>query len=206
MPAAFAEQLYEQIRGFDEYGFPEAHAASFALLVYVSAWIKCHHPAAFACALLNSQPMGFYAPAQIVRDAREHGASVRGIDVSSSLWDCTLEPALRLGLRTIRGMPRADAEAIERARRPFTSFSDFVKRTGLKSGTLRKLARADAFRSLELDRRGALWQALPQGDELPLFDDVQTDEAPPPLPPTCESGHRFRSPARAARGAPRFRT
>ena len=98
----FAERCFHQIEGFGTYGFPESHAASFALLVYVSAWLKCHHPAAFACALLNSQPMGFYAPAQIVRDAREHGVEVRAIDVAASEWDCTLEDgALRLGFRLI---------------------------------------------------------------------------------------------------------
>src|SRR5689334_13000523 len=108
----FAERCFHQIGGFGTYGFPESHSASFALLVYVSAWLKCHHPAAFACALLNSQPMGFYAPAQIVRDAREHGASVRGIDVSSSLWDCTLEPhaTLRLGFRLISGFRESWAD------------------------------------------------------------------------------------------------
>src|SRR5207244_8729046 len=97
LPLTFADQLYEQIRGFGEYGFPEAHAASFALLAYVSAWLKCHYPAAFAAALLNSQPMGFYAPAQLVRDARTHGVTVLPVDVNYSEWDCTLEPALRLG-------------------------------------------------------------------------------------------------------------
>ena len=107
-------ETFEQIRGFGEYGFPESHAASFALLVYASAWLKCHHPAAFACALLDSQPMGFYAPAQIVRDARDHGASVRGVDVGASAWDCTLEEdaTLRLGFRVISGFRQEWADAI----------------------------------------------------------------------------------------------
>ena len=113
----FAERCFHQIEGFGTYGFPESHAASFALLVYVSAWLKCHHPAAFACALLNSQPMGFYAPAQIVRDAREHGVEVRAIDVATSEWDCTLEDgALRLGLRLITGFSREWAERLVEAR------------------------------------------------------------------------------------------
>jgi error-prone DNA polymerase len=118
-PLDFAERCFSQIEGFGEYGFPESHAASFAHLVYVSAWLKCHFPAAFACALLNSQPMGFYAPAQIVRDAREHGVEVRAVDVNHSGWDCTLEegdgeggPALRLGLRQIDGLPEAEARRI----------------------------------------------------------------------------------------------
>ena len=111
----FAERCFHQIEGFGTYGFPESHAASFALLVYVSAWLKCHHPAAFACALLNSQPMGFYAPAQIVRDAREHGVEVREIDVASSEWDCTLEDgALRLGFRLITGFSQQWAERLSR--------------------------------------------------------------------------------------------
>ena len=109
----FAERCFHQIEGFGTYGFPESHAASFALLVYVSAWLKCHHPAAFACALLNSQPMGFYAPAQIVRDAREHGVEVRAIDVAASEWDCTLEDgALRLGFRLITGFSQEWAERL----------------------------------------------------------------------------------------------
>src|SRR4029078_2823571 len=113
----FAERCFHQIEGFGTYGFPESHAASFALLVYVSAWLKCHHPAAFACALLNSQPMGFYAPAQIVRDAREHGVEVRPIDVAASDWDCTLEDgALRLGFRLITGFSREWARQLMEAR------------------------------------------------------------------------------------------
>src|SRR5258708_35514996 len=141
------------MEGFGTYGFPESHAASFAHLVYVSAWLKCHHPAAFACALLNSQPMGFYAPAQIVRDAREHGAELRAIDVNASDWDCTLQPGaiLRLGLRLIAGFRREWAEALQAAR-PFADFSRLAA-AGLPHRALEALANADAMRSLGLDRR-----------------------------------------------------
>ena len=165
----FAERCFHQIEGFGTYGFPESHAASFALLVYVSAWLKCHHPAAFACALLNSQPMGFYAPAQIVRDAREHGVEVRPIDVSASEWDCTLEDgALRLGFRLITGFSQAWAAPLVGTR--CASFAELV-RVGLPQAALVLLADADAMRSLKLDRRAALWQVrgLPNMAELPLF-------------------------------------
>src|SRR5207253_11027978 len=166
LPLTFADQLYEQIRGFGEYGFPEAHAASFALLAYVSAWLKCHYPAAFTAALLNSQPMGFYAPAQLVRDAREHGVEVRPIDVNHSDWDCTLEtdkdkPALRLGLRLVKGLPLARAEAAVAARQEmaYRSVADFGRRSGAGRALATRLAAADGFRSLGLGRRGALWHA-----------------------------------------------
>jgi error-prone DNA polymerase len=169
----FAERCFHQIEGFGTYGFPESHAASFALLVYVSAWLKCHHPAVFACALLNSQPMGFYAPAQIVRDAREHGVEVRAIDVAASEWDCTLEPpgALRLGFRLISGFSQDWAERLVAARsRGLTSFAELV-RVGLPRAALVSLAEADALRSLKLDRRAALWQVRGLSDmtDLPLF-------------------------------------
>ncbi len=174
----FAERCFQQIQGFGEYGFPESHAASFALLVYVSAWMKCHYPAAFAAALLNSQPMGFYAPAQIVRDAREHGVEVRGVDVNASDWDATLEsgkdagrPALRLGLRQIKGFARKDADALLAARGAgYRSPADLLARSGLGRAVLTRLAEADAFRSLDLDRRRALWAAKGLRDDgLPLF-------------------------------------
>jgi error-prone DNA polymerase len=170
----FAERCFHQIEGFGTYGFPESHAASFALLVYVSAWLKCHHPAAFACALLNSQPMGFYAPAQIVRDAREHGVEVRPIDVATSAWDCTLEEgALRLGFRLINGFSQEWAERLVEARgSSFAAFS-FAElvRMGLPRSALVMLAEADALRSQKLDRRAALWQVRGLSDvaELPLF-------------------------------------
>ena len=173
----FARRCFEQIKGFGSYGFPESHAASFARLVYVSSYIKCRHPAAFACALLNSQPMGFYAPAQIVRDAQAHGVEARPIDVNHSYWDNTLEGpagalALRLGLRQIDGFREDWADDIVLARtRPFDSIEGLMRRARLPVGAIRKLADADAFRSLGLDRREALWEAhrLPDDDALPLF-------------------------------------
>ena len=231
-PSEFAERCFNQIKGFGEYGFPESHAASFAHLVYVSAWIKCHYPAAFAAALLNSQPMGFYAPAQIVRCAREHGVEAREADVNHSLWDCTLEQtkntlALRLGMRQIDGLREDDVQRLVsvregiqanlnphlfrppllpspgkgeggddqrsspgggyinvighdlhpgpppcRGRENFTDIRDLWRRSGLKRASLEKLAAADAFRSLGLDRREALWEVrgLPKELPLPLFD------------------------------------
>ena len=176
----FAERCFKQIEGFGEYGFPESHAASFALLVYISAWMKQHYPAVFACALLNSQPMGFYAPAQIVRDAREHGAEVRPVDINHSDWDCTLEddtkpPALRLGLRQIRYFPEAAATVLMAERAGgYDSPEDLWRRTGLGAGHFEKLANGDAWRSTGLDRRGALWalKRLNQ-PELPLFAAAQ---------------------------------
>jgi error-prone DNA polymerase len=178
----FAERCFHQIRGFGEYGFPESHAASFALLVYVSSWIKWRYPAAFACALLNSQPMGFYAPAQIVRDAREHGVTVRAVDVNHSDWDCTLEatakgPALRLGLRQIEGLRLDDATRLVAARAdvPYASVEDVRRRAGIGVAAIQRLAEADAFRSVKLDRRAALWdaRALKGTPDLPLFAAAQ---------------------------------
>jgi error-prone DNA polymerase len=177
----FAERCFRQIEGFGTYGFPESHAASFALLVYISAWLKCHHPAAFACALLNSQPMGFYAPAQIVRDAREHGVTVRGIDVGASLWDCTIEigGALRLGFRLISGFRQdwADLLAADRA----DGFADLA-RSGLPHAALVALADADAMRGLGLDRREALWQVRGLSATLPLFAHQPVAVKPASLP------------------------
>ena len=174
----FAERVFRQLQGFGEYGFPESHAASFALLVYVSAWLKRYYPAAFTVALLNSQPMGFYQPAQLISDVRKHGVDVRPVDVRFSEWDCTLESdnggqhALRLGFRMIKGMSASDADTITRCRnvRSFESFEDFRFRTRLKSGTLSRLSNADAFRILAMDRREALWQSLPDQAEQPLYD------------------------------------
>lgn len=183
----FAERCFRQIEGFGTYGFPESHAASFALLVYVSAWLKCHYPAVFAAGLLNSQPMGFYAPAQIVRDACNHGVAMRPVDVAASAWDCTLEadspgrPALRLGLRQIKGLGAAAAAAIlaARAAAPFRDLRDFAERTALDRRSLDLLADADAFHSLGTGRRRALWvldglagaakAGLAPADSLPLF-------------------------------------
>jgi error-prone DNA polymerase len=165
----FAERCFRQIEGFGEYGFPESHAAAFALLAYVSSWIKCRHPDIFACALLNSQPMGFYAPAQIVRDFRDHQGEAREVDINHSLWDCTLEAregdelsepahALRLGFRLVKGLAVEDEEAILKARGAgFGALDDFAARTGLPVRKLKILAEADAFRSIGLDRRQALW-------------------------------------------------
>ena len=166
----FAERCYKQIEGFGSYGFPESHALSFARLVYVSSWIKCHHPAVFACALLNSQPMGFYAPAQIVRDAQEHDVEVRAVDVNASAWDNSLEGStLRLGLRQIDGFRENWADRIL-ATRPFDSVEALASKAGLPSRALRLLADADAFRSIDLDRRGALWDVRrTPTDTLPLF-------------------------------------
>lgn len=176
----FAQRCFNQIRGFGEYGFPESHAASFAHLVYVSSWLKCHFPAAFACGLLNSQPMGFYAPAQIVRDAHEHGVVVLPVDVNCSEWDCTLEPqgegrvALRLGLRQVDGLPEHVAAAIVAAREEgglFRDVADVRARARIGPAHVERLASADAFGSIALSRRQALWDArsLIAAPDLPLF-------------------------------------
>ncbi len=156
----FCNRIFEQIKGFGDYGFPESHAASFAILAYASSWLKCHEPAAFACALLNSLPMGFYAPAQIVQDAQRHDVEVRAVDVMHSDWDCTLEDeALRLGLRQIDGLPQACAERIMAARRdqPFADVRDLVERAALNRFEQARLADADALRSLSGDRHRARW-------------------------------------------------
>lgn len=176
----FAENVFTQIKGFGEYGFPESHAASFALLAYASSWLKCHYPAAFCCALVNSQPMGFYAPAQLVRNAQEHGVTVLPVDVNHSDWDCTLENrALRLGLRTLSGFSERFAAKIEQLR-PFTSVVDFSRRTELGKPVIKLLADADAFHSLELDRRQALWQSLAQEKKRqPLLAGLDDDELLP---------------------------
>jgi len=169
----FAERCFRQLEGFGTYGFPESHAASFASLVYVSAWIKRHHPAAFAAALLNSQPMGFYAPAQIVRDARQHGVEVRPADVAWSDWNCTLEAvALRLGLRLIAGLKEEHARAITaaRAEASFRDIPDLARRARLDRGAMDALARADALRSLAGPRRRALWDAAGVEAPLPLSE------------------------------------
>lgn len=185
---AFAQRCFDQIKGFGSYGFPESHAASFAKLVYISSWIKCHHPAVFACALLNSQPMGFYAPAQIVRGAAEHGVEVCGVDVNHSQWDNHLERrtdgalALRLGFRQIEGFRQADAERLTGARvRHYTDIEELAARAGLRVPALRMLADADGFRSLGHDRRTALWavRRLPDDDALPLFATARARELGP---------------------------
>ena len=175
-----AARCFRQIEGFGDYGFPESHAASFALLAYVSSWLKCRHPEVFACALLNAQPMGFYAPAQIVRDACEHGVEARPVDVHASGWDNSLERmadgrhALRLGFRQVAGLREEDAERIAAARggRPWTDIAAMQRGTGLGAAAIETLAAADAFGSMGIDRRGALWQAraLAKAPPLPLFE------------------------------------
>ena len=195
----FAQRCFDQIKGFGEYGFPESHAASFAHLVYISSWIKHYYPDVFCAALLNSQPMGFYAPAQIVRDAREHGIEVRAPDVNYSDWDNTLEPvtpgvfAVRLGLRQVDGVPQAMAMRIMNQRQvPYADLQDLKSRTKIDVGTMRKLAAADGFRSIGLDRRQALWEsrALRDAPDLPLFRDNRDEggEEVVALPqmPKCE--------------------
>lgn len=208
-PRDFAQRCFEQIRGFGEYGFPESHAASFALLVYVSAWLKRYYPAAYAAALLNSQPMGFYSPAQIVRDAQAHGVRVLPPDVNYSEYDCTLEwagggkveaarpafaenvpqwgaggPALRLGLRLIRGVSEAQVRGLKAARSagPIRSIGALWRRGDVSRETLLRLAAAGAFGSLGLTPRQAVWQVLGLGEVLPLFAEAEGDEAPPALP------------------------
>jgi error-prone DNA polymerase len=223
-PHEFAHRCFEQVKGFSEYGFPESHAASFALLVYVSAWLKRHHPAAFAAALINSQPMGFYAPAQIVRDAKEHGVEVRPIDVNRSAWDCTLEarrhegtearrgedapstwglggPALRLGMRLVKGLSQPDADAIAAAvarHGPFQSIEDLHRASGVRVHALRRIAAADALASMGLDRQHALWETRALRDEvLPLYDTPPLSPCPsvplslPPVPPARRVGRDY---------------
>lgn len=201
--AAFAERCFRQIEGFGEYGFPESHAASFALLVYVSCWLKCYYPDVYCAALLNAQPMGFYAPAQIVRDAIEHGVEVRPPDINFSNWDSTLEEpektsepkihrrhkemehviqtrfAVRLGFREIKGLNQGDMETLIATRhKGFDSVRDLWLRTGFPRHVIERLADADAFRSLGLERRDALWAARALGNEkpdsLPLFDETMS--------------------------------
>ncbi|MEQ9261148.1 MAG: error-prone DNA polymerase [Roseovarius sp.] len=184
--AEFAERCFSQIEGFGSYGFPESHAASFALLVYASAWLKCHHPGIFACALLNAQPMGFYAPAQIVRDAREHGVEVRPVCVQQSYWDNVMEPdgrgglALRLGFRQVKGLAEEDAAWITAARgNGYVAVADIWRRAGVAPAVVTRLAEADAFAALGLTRREALWEARAlAGDKpLPLFAGDMEGEA-----------------------------
>jgi error-prone DNA polymerase len=206
-PEEFARNVYRQILGFGEYGFPESHAASFALLVYVSAWLKCREPAAFACALLNSQPMGFYAPSQLVQDARRHGVEVRPVDVNASAWECTLEepaspgaagsgwafrpqPALRLGLLMVKGLSRAGAERLVEARRegPFPDAASLALRAGLPRRDLERLAAAGALQGLAGHRRLARWEVLgTDPDPPPLLRGVPVPGQPAELPALAEA-------------------
>jgi len=193
--AEFAERVFNQIQGFGEYGFPESHAASFALLVYVSAWLKHHEPAAFTAALLNSQPMGFYAPAQLVRDAREHGVPVRPVEATVSDWDCTLEPgqsgtqpALRLGLRLIKGLSREAAIRLVAARnaKTPTGVRDLARRARLTRRDLKALADAGALAALSGHRRQAWWEVLGVEPDLPLLARTEITEETAGLTPPSE--------------------
>jgi len=177
-PRDFAERTFKQIEGFGSYGFPESHAASFAKIAYASCWMKHHHPDVFCAALLNAQPMGFYAPAQVVRDAREHGVEVRPACINASRWDCTLEPnagryrAVRLGLRQVRGLANAHGAAIVAARgdAPFQTVEEVWRRAGVPRAAIERLAEADAFHALGEDRRQGLWKVRGLGEApLPLF-------------------------------------
>ncbi|WP_454887384.1 error-prone DNA polymerase [Sphingomonas oryzagri] len=193
---AFAEQTFRQIEGFGSYGFPESHAASFALIAYASSWMKCHHPDVFCAALLNAQPMGFYAPAQIVRDARLHGVEVRPVDVNHSRWDCTLEPtdgryhAVRLGLRYVRDLRNADAAAIVLARghEPYASVEEIQRRANVSGRALDRIGHAHGFGSLVMSRRAGLWDVKGLGEEaLPLF--AAADERAGKLRPEAFEPH-----------------
>jgi error-prone DNA polymerase len=197
--AEFAERIFEQIKGFGDYGFPESHAASFALLAYASAWIKCHEPAAFSCALLNSLPMGFYLPAQLVADARRHGIEVRPVDVRYSDWDCALEddgrdgtdggmtqPALRLGMRLVSGLHEAAGRRVAgaRAQAPFRDLDDLAHRAALDRGALAALAEAAALRGLAGHRHRARWQGAAVERQMPLFAGIApATEARIAIPP-----------------------
>ena len=228
-PEDFAKRCFQQIEGFGEYGFPESHAASFALLVYASSWFKAYYPDVFCAAILNSQPMGFYAPAQLVRDAREHGIEVREVDVNHSAWDCLLEPApfdpdrihprhaemrgvvrsshaVRLGFRGIRGLSKDRMEVfVARRGDGYDSVRDVWLRSGLDVDEIEKLAHADAFRSLGLDRRAALWAAKAldgrsAAETLPLFDrpgqrlrDREPETRLPVMPPGEHVIHDYRA-------------
>ncbi|WP_046111894.1 error-prone DNA polymerase [Aquincola tertiaricarbonis] len=190
---AFAKSIFEQIKGFSEYGFPESHAASFALLVYASCWIKCHYPAEFLAAMLNSQPLGFYSPSQLVQDARRHGVDVRPVDVMHSDWDCTLEglpapPAVRLGLRRVSGLQEASALRIVQARAalPFDGADDLARRAGLEQHEMRLLAGADALASLAGHRRQQVWEAAALQRPPALLRAAPVDEDWLDLPPAPE--------------------
>ena len=214
----FAERVFEQIRGFGDYGFPESHAASFALIAYATAWLRCRYPEVFVCSLLNAQPMGFYTPATIVGDAARHGVEVRPVDVTASAWDCTLEAldvpgtrssfAVRMGLRYVKGLSgERDWQRIEAARteRPFASMEDFTRRTRLDEGVVGRLAEAGAFAGFEGERRAALWEALDLGrtptPSLPLTSrEPRPDFEPLGEFETIEWDYRFS--AHSTRGHP----
>lgn len=181
----FAQRLFRQIQGFGVYGFPESHSASFALLAYVSAWLKCHYPAAFCCAIMNSQPMGFYSPSQLIQDAQRHNIKIRPIDVNHSFWDHSLEsdddirnsdkPMIRLGLRIIKGFSKRSALRIIKTKKPFTTLNDLAIRTGLSKADLSLLSRAGALQSITYHRRQAHWQTLAFNNETPLLNNIGTE-------------------------------
>jgi error-prone DNA polymerase len=206
----YAERIFSQIRGFGEYGFPESHAASFALIAYVTSWLRCHFPAAFACSLLNAQPMGFYAPATIVEDAKRHGVEVLPIDVQHSAWDCTLEGgALRMGIRYVKGLGRREREAIEWARPPYHSLEDFMARTKFGRTGYMKLAECGALDGLTRGRRNAAWTLREiftrLQDSLPLGAGAGGAEGQPrfaALSDTEEVLWDYRSSHHSARGHP----
>lgn len=185
----FARQIFRQIEGFGEYGFPESHSASFALLVYVSCWLKCHTPAAFTCALLNSQPMGFYSASQLVQDVRRHDVAVRAIDVNDSNWDCTLETGedgvavLRLGLRMIKGLAEDVGQRIvaERENGAYVKVQHLLERARLNRRELGVLATSGALRALSGDRHKARWAVAGAEQPLPLFQSMERYEATPLL-------------------------
>ena len=191
---AFAERTFSQLEGFGSYGFPESHAASFALVAYASSWMKCHHPDVFCASLLNSQPMGFYAPAQVVRDARDHGVEIQPICVNASRWDCTLQVpsrgqylAVRLGLRMVKGLSNDHAAQLvaHRGETPYRSIHELWRRAAVPAAALQRLAEADAFRSLTTDRRGAMWEIKGLDDDpLPLF--AAADGLQGPMPEIIE--------------------
>ncbi|KPY30976.1 DNA polymerase III alpha subunit [Pseudomonas savastanoi pv. retacarpa] len=198
--ADFADRIFEQIKGFGSYGFPESHAASFALLTYASCWLKCHEPAAFTCALINSWPMGFYSPDQLLQDARRHHIEIRPVDVRYSDWDCSLEPldhpdrtrnlAIRLGLRMVRGFREEDALRIEvaRAKRPFVDATDLTLRAELDSRAAEALADSGALGGLIGHRHRARWEVAGVEAQRPLFDDLPSEETQVilPLPTVAE--------------------
>ncbi len=209
----FAERVFEQIRGFGEYGFPESHAASFALIAYATAWMRRHYPDVFACSLLNAQPMGFYSPATIVEDAKRHGIEIQPVDVTVSDWDCTLEPgsrprfAIRMGLRYVKGLGESEWKRIEAARgeRPFASVADFVGRTRLDEGTVARLAEAGALSRFEPGRRGALWAAKGAARATRAAMDLDREEATPSfegLGPVETIGWDYRTTGHSPRGHP----
>jgi error-prone DNA polymerase len=190
---SFAQQIFEQIKGFSEYGFPESHAASFALIVYASCWLKCHHPAEFLAAMLNSQPLGFYSPSELVQDARKHRVEVRAVDVLYSDWDCSLEdlpgaPAVRLGLGLISGLKEASAMRLVQARaeQPFDDPEDLARRAGLEQHEMQLLAGADALASLAGHRRQQVWQASALRRPPKLLHDAAVDEDFLELPAALE--------------------